>query len=245
MIATTYNDGGHLMKLIKKLGLFVITGAMATAIGISIHQANNIRSVKAVGSTTVVISEVYGAGGNSGAVYKNDYVELYNLSSAEVSLAGWAVQQASATGTSWSVTNLSGVIAAEGYYLVHMAGGSEGAALPAADATGSSNFSGTNFKVALTNSTTKLTGTQETKSASVVDFLGAGTANAYETAASPAASTTKSVQRKVVSGVMQETDNNSQDFEAADPTPTNSQVSVAVTGVSLNKTTTTLIETQT
>ncbi len=50
-------------------------------------------------SSSVVISQVYGAGGNSGAAYQNDYVELFNLSGAPVSVTGWSVQYASATGT--------------------------------------------------------------------------------------------------------------------------------------------------
>jgi len=35
-------------------------------------------------STTIVISQVYGGGGNSGAVYTHDFVELFNLGSATV-----------------------------------------------------------------------------------------------------------------------------------------------------------------
>jgi predicted extracellular nuclease len=54
----------------------------------------------------IVISQVYGGGGNSGATYKNDFIELFNPSTSTVSLAGWSVQYASATGTSWSVTTL-------------------------------------------------------------------------------------------------------------------------------------------
>src|ERR1041385_1542691 len=56
-------------------------------------------------STGIVISQIYGAGGNSGAVYQNDYVELFNLSGAPVSVAGWSVQYASATGTGTFASN--------------------------------------------------------------------------------------------------------------------------------------------
>ncbi len=60
----------------------------------------------------VVISQVYGGGGNSGATYKNDFIELFNAGSTTVNLAGWSVQYASSTGTSWSSkTNLAGSIA--------------------------------------------------------------------------------------------------------------------------------------
>ena len=42
----------------------------------------------------VVVSQVYGGGGNSGATYTHDFVELYNAGSTDVSLAGWSVQYA-------------------------------------------------------------------------------------------------------------------------------------------------------
>src|SRR5215813_7743027 len=55
-------------------------------------------------SPDVVISEVYGGGGNSGATFTNDFIELYNRGAAPVNLAGWSVQYASAAGTTWQVT---------------------------------------------------------------------------------------------------------------------------------------------
>jgi len=69
----------------------------------------------AAAAGNVVISQVYGAGGNTGAALQNDYVELFNRSATTVSLSGWSVQYASATGTgnfSSSVVALSGSIEA-------------------------------------------------------------------------------------------------------------------------------------
>ena len=43
-------------------------------------------------SPDVVISQVYGGGGNSGAPYTNDFVELFNRGSALTDLGGWSVQ---------------------------------------------------------------------------------------------------------------------------------------------------------
>src|SRR6266850_126259 len=57
-------------------------------------------------STSIVISQVYGGGGNSGAVFKNDFIEIFNRGSAAVDITGWSVQQASATGTTWNVAAL-------------------------------------------------------------------------------------------------------------------------------------------
>ncbi len=49
-------------------------------------------------STNVVISQVYGGGGNSGATYTHDFIELFNRGGSPVSLAGWSVQYAIALG---------------------------------------------------------------------------------------------------------------------------------------------------
>ncbi|WP_448548579.1 lamin tail domain-containing protein [Xanthomonas translucens] len=53
------------------------------------------------GQAQVVISQVYGGGGNSGATYKSDFVELHHNGNQAVSLAGWSLQYASAAGSSW------------------------------------------------------------------------------------------------------------------------------------------------
>ena len=84
-------------------------------------------------SNTVVISQIYTAGGNSGASYNSDYVELFNLSSAPVSLNGWALQYFSATGTGSGQVILlpNGVTLSGGQrYLVSATPGTTGAPLP-------------------------------------------------------------------------------------------------------------------
>src|SRR5207244_3900809 len=71
----------------------------------------------ATGVGVVVISQVYGGGGNSGATYKNDFIELYNKGTASVDLSTYAVQYASASGSTWQETTLTGSFAAGHYYL--------------------------------------------------------------------------------------------------------------------------------
>ena len=89
------------------------------------------------GSTSLVVAQLYASGGNSGATYANDYVELFNRGTSSVDLTGWTVQYASAASTSWSATALSGTVAPGRAYLVELAsGGANGVSLPAADATG-------------------------------------------------------------------------------------------------------------
>ncbi len=150
------------------------------------------------GANHVVISEVYGGGGNSGAVYRNDFIELYNPTLSAVDLTGWSVQYASATGTSWQTTALSGSIAPKGFYLIQQAAGSGGTTnLPTPDKIGTITMSGTAGKVLLSNSTTAQTGALPT-GANVIDLVGFGaTANGFEgTAAAAAPSNTTSIERK-------------------------------------------------
>ena len=59
-------------------------------------------------SSGVVISQVYGGGGNTGSTYTHDFIELFNAGSSAIDLTGWSVQYASNTGTSWPVTPLTG-----------------------------------------------------------------------------------------------------------------------------------------
>ena len=175
-------------------------------------------------SPDVVISQVYGGGGNAGAVYKNDFIELFNRGSADVNLAGWSVQYGSATGTSWAATPLTGTIKPGQHYLVQESAGTGGTTnLPTADATGTLALAAGAGKVALVNSTTVLAcGSSCAANAAVRDFVGFGTtANNYEgNAATPAPSNTTAVLR-AVNGCT-DTDNNATDFTAGAPNPRNS-----------------------
>jgi predicted extracellular nuclease len=103
----------------------------------------------AQGSPDVVISQVYGGGGNAGAPLRNDFIELYNRGTAPVDLTGWSVQYSSATGADWQITPVAGAIQPGRYYLVQEAEGANTAApaLPAPDATGTIAMSGTAAKV--------------------------------------------------------------------------------------------------
>jgi len=181
-------------------------------------------------STTVVVSQVYGAGGNSGATYKNDYVELFNLSPGSQSLAGWSLQYTSATGSglfSAFVVPLSGSIPAGGYFLVQLAGGTNGIALPTADLSSTViNMAGGAGKILLADTTTGIacngssTACTPAQVAHFIDLVGWGTANYFEGSVGPATSTTLAIFRS--SGGCTDTDNNGSDFTAAAAAPRNS-----------------------
>ena len=181
-------------------------------------------------SATVVVSQVYGGGGNTGAPYRNDYVELFNRGTTTASLGGWSVQYASATGTGNFSANpiavLSGSLAPGQYYLVQLgSGGANGALLPTPDATGTISMSATAGKVALVNTTTGLacnggsTPCTPAQLATIVDLIGWGTANFFEGAVGPTTSNTTAALRN--SGGCAETDSNAADFTAGAPNPRN------------------------
>ena len=56
-----------------------------------------IASPAGAASPGVVISQVYGGGGNAGAPYTNDFIELFNRGSVPVDLSAWSLQYTSAS----------------------------------------------------------------------------------------------------------------------------------------------------
>jgi hypothetical protein len=183
-------------------------------------------TARASGSPSLVVSQLYASGGNSGAAYANDYVELFNRGSSPVDLSGWTVQYASAASTSWSATALSGSIAPGHAYLVQLAsGGATGAALPAADATGTTNLAASGGKVAIVDGATALTCGASAGSCagdgSVVDLVGYGGATDYEgSAAAPAPTAVDAISRG--GGGCVDTDANADDFTTVAAAPRNS-----------------------
>ncbi|MBT2658649.1 lamin tail domain-containing protein [Bacillus sp. ISL-18] len=176
----------------------------------------------------VVISQVYGGGGNASAPYNKDFIELYNPTEQPVDLTGWSVQYASASGISWGVTPLAGTIQAHGYYLISEGGGTNGVDLPTPDASGAIALSGTSGKVALIKD--KTTAASGAKPESTIDFVGFGGANAFEgLGGTKAPSNTTSAQRRPYANVdpapgkgnAWDTDDNAADFTTAAPTPRN------------------------
>src|SRR5690242_11877843 len=112
-------------------------------------------------SNHVVISQVFGGGGNTNAPFKNDFIELFNPTSNAVNLTGWSVQYSGAANASWNNNkiDLSGSIAPGKYFLIQCSSsGNTGVSLPTPDliATANVNISATSGKVALVGNTTVL-----------------------------------------------------------------------------------------
>ncbi|HEV2798177.1 MAG TPA: ExeM/NucH family extracellular endonuclease, partial [Nocardioides sp.] len=179
--------------------------------------------------TGLVISEVYGGGGNAGATFTHDFIELFNPTASAISVTGWTVQYRSAAGTSVQSTELTGSVPAGGHYLVQEAStAAVGSALPTPDATGSIQMSGSNGVVLLANNTTQVTAVGNLAAnatpappPNLVDMVGFGTTpTSFETANTGVALTSSTSASRNAAGA--DTDNNAADFTEGTPVPQNS-----------------------
>jgi predicted extracellular nuclease len=232
----------------RLLNVFVVLALLLAAL-----PASGVRPALAV-STTIVVSQVYGGGGNSGAPYTHDFVELYNLGTTTVSLSGWSIQYTSAAGTglfganSGLITELPNVSLAPGRYLLiqEASTAAVGAPLPTPDVVDSTPIamSASAGKVALVNTTTPLgcnggsVPCPPAALAQIVDLVGYGGANFFEgSSAAPTLSNTTAALR--LSNGAQDTDNNGADFFAGTPNPRNSSytttASLSINDVSMNE----------
>ncbi|MCW5580305.1 MAG: lamin tail domain-containing protein [Luteimonas sp.] len=206
-----------MLSLVRRLGLalLVVAGCAGTA------------------QAQVVISQVYGGGGNSGAPWNADFVELFNRGTTAESLSGLSLQYTSATGTgnfgasSNQIVVLPAATLQPGqYFLIGLAGGANGIDLPTPDASGTINMSGSAGKAALVASTTGLgcnggsTACTPEQLALIVDLVGFGNANFFEgAAAAPTLSNTTAAFR--ADAGCSDSNDNSADFTTGAPAPRN------------------------
>ncbi len=176
-------------------------------------------------SPNLVISQVYGAGGNVATnPYRNDYIEIFNRGSATVTATGWTLQYGSATSAAaWTGKAVlpSFTVEPGQYVLVQMQGSATVgmSALPTpvlVPTSGALNLSGTTGKVALVNDNVTVSGPTPT-TPNVVDLVGFGTANGYEGTVAPAPSNTTAIFR--ADGGCTDTDFNGADFTAGPTAP--------------------------
>jgi len=180
----------------------------------------------------VVISQLFGAGGNVGGAFDADFVELHNRTNAPIDLTGWSLQY----GSRFSVTNwsgnfsLHGSIAANGFLLAKVGDSDttrDGGPLPAPFINsvdgGTFDMAIANGKVALVSSTTIINGACPS-TPDVVDFVGYGTANCAKDAGVPALTSSLAGFRKEVGGTSPacvDTGSNAADFVSGTPVPRN------------------------
>jgi len=189
--------------------------------GLASSTASFTVSSGSVALSRIVISQIYGGGGTTSSRYRNDFLELYNAGSDTVNLGTFAVQFAGATSATWSRTILSGSLAPGKFYLIRQAGGNSGTlALPAAQVTGTVNIANSAGKVALTRTTTLLNVSNPVSNTNVVDFVGYGSANAFEGAGTAPAHTATNATLRAGGGAT-DTNNNRADFTAGTVSPRN------------------------
>jgi endonuclease G len=210
--------------------------AIATATGLKSLPVNIADAQSRTATTTIsvnvqaapvlpgqlVISQVYGGGGNSGATLINDFVELFNRSSVAIDVTGWSVQYSSAAGTSWQRTNLSGIIPSGGYYLVQEGAGSGGTVnLPTPDAVGTIAMAAGAGKIALVNNVTTLTGSCPTGS-NIMDFVGYGSNASCFEGSGPTEDLGNTLAAFRTHLGCKDVDDNAGDFKINPPAPRNS-----------------------
>lgn len=205
-----------------------LLAALALALPTALLQLVTTPPAQAV-SPDVVISQVYGAGGNTGATLRHDFVEVYNRGASPVDLTGWSVQYASATGTGTFASNspvsLTGTLPPGEHYLVQLAGGANGTALPTPDATGTIAMAAGSGKVVAVRpgATVGLAcngGSDPCDAAElarIADLVGYGGANFFETAPAPTLSSTTAALRAADGAT--DTDDNAADFAVGAPNP--------------------------
>jgi len=207
--------------------------------GAGIGDAQGIGTIQNDDAANVVISQVYPGGGLTNATYASDFIELFNRGATTVDFSATpsSVQFLSTTGSTWAKTDLtSGTILPGHYFLIKETSGGTGAALPAADATGTINLTSTTAgKVALVSNTTLLTGncpgddgTQPFNPTNMIDFVGYGgtaaTANhCYEgNGPAPFTLSNNTIADYRKAGGCTDTNDNAADFFTATPFPRNS-----------------------
>jgi hypothetical protein len=155
-----------------------VTDRRGTGVSSSANTASFTGVAGNVCNPGLVISALYGGGGNSGATYTYDFIELKNRTGAAINLAGWSIQYGGTAGTSWTAAALTGTVPANGYFLVRGAPGATvtGVMLPTTldfDAP-TIQMGGTNGVIALVNSTSALTACPA--AGAVADLVGYGSA---------------------------------------------------------------------
>jgi hypothetical protein len=206
------------------IGSLAIVGLVATAQG------------------QVVISQVYGGGGNTGSVYARDFVELHNNGTTTVDMSGWSIQYASSGGNfggaNTKVDFPPGTQIAPGaYFLIALAQGSNPTSpLPTPDldtplsGAGTIAMSATAGKVALVSSTTPVSPVACPTDTTIVDFVGYGAATNCFEGSGPTGVLSNSTAAIRNSNGCQDTNNNGADFQVATPNPRNSSTIIHCPG---------------
>jgi hypothetical protein len=106
----------------------------------------------------VVINEIYGGGGRSGASFDQDFVELFNNGADAVDISEFQLEYARPTRSFRTIATIPAatILGPGEFYVIGGASGANGAGLPDVDFTSSTNLKATAGKVELINSSSTL-----------------------------------------------------------------------------------------
>lgn len=208
----------------------VCVGLLGCAPKQALEQGSSEQAVTS--ATGLVISQVYGGTGGSGALFNRDYVELFNRSSQPASLAGLQLHYAGSSGDFVLAASLpDATVPPGGHYLVGFAAGERGQDLRV-DAAGlpAVNLLPAHGKVALARNVAGDDagaqalgcGASRCKSGRVVDLVGYGVATDHEGAGPASAPAMDTAIVRKDAGCM-DTGENAADFEVAAPAPRTSR----------------------
>ena len=200
----------------------VLIPVLALVLGVGVLLAAPVASSA---SPDLVVSQVYAGGGNAGASFTNDFVELFNRGTTTVDLTGWTIQYASASGVTWQATPLTGSIPAGRYTLVQLASAAAvGSPLPTPDVLGTTNLANAGGKVALVRDSTLLTCGAAAGSCAaspqLADLVGWCSATDREGAGAAPALANTTADMRAGAGCT-DSDDNSADFTDVVPAPRN------------------------
>jgi hypothetical protein len=190
---------------------------LLAAIGIGVASLGGASADGAVSRTQcLVINEVYSAGGQSGATYNRNFIELLNRCAASTSLNGVYLDVLSGDGTWQVAVTLSGSVGAGHFFLIGFNDPATGGPLPTPDAS---------YPIMMDPGKAYLTTNANPPAAcpgpSLIDLVGYGNSSApcFEGAGpAPESMPTKSASRTNCA----DTDDNAADFTLGNPSAQNS-----------------------
>jgi len=216
------------VKLASLATVLVLSGSIAFAVACSQTADDDafLAESAQTSSDDLVISQIYGGGGNANAPYTHDFVEIFNRGNEPVSLEGKALQYATSVASfkASDIIALPKVTLEPGrYFLVQLASsGAQGAPLPEphfapANPVGLNQAKG---KIALVRADAPLDGCggKTTKPCTGwIDLVGYGTASQAEGSPAKETDKDKAAVRKGQGCI--DTGDNRSDFDLAPPAP--------------------------
>jgi len=190
--------------------------------------------------SSIRISQIYTRGGEAGAIYQSDFIELFNRGNATVDINGWTLNITTFEGSSTSrigIRFMSSTIVPipPGAHLLFQftTGGSNGQPVNGDIPVPFISLGSTGGQIALTGKDQTLSldcPASPDPTGAVVDYVGYGSSTCSEGTPAPAPTTTKALVR--LGGGCTDTNNNLNDFPLADPNPRNSSSPFTLCGSS-------------